>query len=223
MVACIVLTSISCFAQSTFFQVPSTPYDRQMTRIRPTLTSSDGRSTSRISMLTVNQWMNRLREIPYGFSRRWKTPAEVESATVADCKGKAMSLYKRMRAHGARNVRLVIGKYYVSDLQTHAWVEWQTTTGNYVLDPTFNSTATLTAQNSLMTYIPFYAYEGDRKYRAPTAPFAPQNLMANNAGRHWQQQQNVIATRLQPSSPLAPAAPKSSSTLRKVNAGFVRQ
>ena len=52
-------------------------------------------------MTLVNHWIQNLREIPYGFSPVWKTPDEVESAPVADCKGKAVALYEKMHAHGA--------------------------------------------------------------------------------------------------------------------------
>ena len=40
----------------------------------------------------------------------WKTPNEIAHAPTADCKGKAVALYQRMRENGARNLRLVIGK-----------------------------------------------------------------------------------------------------------------
>jgi predicted transglutaminase-like cysteine proteinase len=110
--------------------------------------------------------MNNLREIPYRFSRQWKTPAEVNSAMVADCKGKAVMLYAKMRANGATHVRFVIGKHHVADLKTHAWLEWDTTNGTYLLDPTFNWTVARAEEHDPATYIPFYAYDGPRKYRA---------------------------------------------------------
>ena len=85
--------------------------------------------------------LQELREIPYGFSPEWKTPEEVQTAPMADCKGKAVALYKRMHEHGARNVRLVIGRRTPISKKTHAWLEWNTDGATYVLDPTINWTA----------------------------------------------------------------------------------
>jgi predicted transglutaminase-like cysteine proteinase len=168
------LTPISCVAQPMFLTVKSTPYDDQMTRVRPILTSIGGHSTGRVSLMMVNQWMNELRAIPYGLSQQWKTPAEVESAPAADCKGKAIALYKKMRAIGARNVRLVIGKLRADGPRTHAWLEWKTSNGRYLLDPTFNWMAAKAMPGS-RTYVPFYAYEGARKYRATNIALVARN------------------------------------------------
>src|SRR4029077_3659455 len=66
----------SSFADALLFTVSATPYDRQMTRIRPVLTGSVGASGKEVSLSTVNQWMADLRSIPYGFTAVWKTPAE---------------------------------------------------------------------------------------------------------------------------------------------------
>ena len=82
--------------------------------------------------------MGDLRAIPYGFTKEWKTPAETQSGAPADCKAKAVALYERMQAHGAANMRLVIGKRATTSRSTHAWVEWETESGTYVLDPTIN-------------------------------------------------------------------------------------
>jgi len=169
----IFLSSISCFADSFYFTVKSTPYDRQMDRIRPVLFSKPAAHSGELSLKTVNQWIGDLREIPYGFSAEWKTPAEVNSEPVADCKGKAVLLYQRMQAHGAENIRLVIGRRTPMSHRTHAWLEWATSSGTYVLDPTINWAAYRTDQLSRGAYVPFYAYSGVRKLRAaPTSLFA---------------------------------------------------
>ena len=85
------LSTASCFASSLFLAVDTTPYDRQMSRVRPVLlgTSSPSRQ---MSLAIVNHWMEDLRDIPYGFQIEWKTPPEVESRQPADCKGKAVAL-----------------------------------------------------------------------------------------------------------------------------------
>src|SRR3954466_14480261 len=159
------LVSSSAFADALLFTVDSTPYDRQMTRIRPILTAP-AHAGSQVSVSIVNQWMTDLRSIPYGFTTFWKTPAEAQSGAPADCKAKAVALYEKMRANGVTNVRLVIGKRTSTSRQTHAWLAWDTDSGSYVLDPTFNYAACTAAQVGKRNYQPLYAYAGSKKFRA---------------------------------------------------------
>ncbi len=170
----ICLRSITCFGAPLYLAVKATPYDKQMTRIRSVFSTKVATSTN-LTLAIVNRWIEDLREIPYGFSPEWKTPSEVESGPVADCKGKAVALYGRMQAHGADNLRLVIGKRTSMSRRTHAWLEWTTDSGTYVLDPTINWSACRADGLGSRTYIPFYAYSGDRKYRAGTAALYAKN------------------------------------------------
>jgi hypothetical protein len=173
--ALLCLSSISVFAESLFIGVDSTPYDRQMTRIRPVLSTKQNARKEDLSLALVNHWIQDLRGIPYGFSPQWKTPSEVQTAPVADCKGKSVALYQRMNSHGAQNVRLVIGKRTRHSRKTHAWLEWQTETGRYLLDPTINWAAYRADEVNRGTYLPLYAYAGTRKYRAGTATLLAKN------------------------------------------------
>ena len=175
LIGLICLSSISCFAQSLYFTVSSTPYDKQMTRIRPVLFCKSGGGRQNLSLALVNHWIEDIRAIPYGFTPEWKTPAEVESAVVADCKGKAVALYQRMQSHGAEHIHLVIGKRTFISRKTHAWLEWNTDGRAYVLDPTFNWAACRADQLGNDAYIPFYAYAGNRKYRAAAAALYAKN------------------------------------------------
>ncbi len=168
------LASISCFADSAFLGVASTPYDRQMARIQPVLTSK-GTQKRNLSLAVVNRWIGDLRTVPYGFSAEWKTPAEVQSAPVADCKGKAVALYEKMRLCGADNVRLVIGKRAPTSRKTHAWLQWTNEGDTYVLDPTINWAACRTNDLGTRAYLPLYAYAGTQKYRAVTATLYAKN------------------------------------------------
>jgi hypothetical protein len=165
----ICLSSLSCFANSLYLNVNSTPYDRQMARIRPVLFSGDAASKQDLSMALVNHWIGDLRTIPYGFSTEWRTPAEVQTGSVADCKGKAVALYDMMHSRGAEDLRLVIGKRTVASRKTHAWLEWTTAGNTYVLDPTINWAACRADRLGNSSYIPLYAYAGARKYRAAAA------------------------------------------------------
>ena len=159
------LSCLSAFAQSSYISVNSTPYDRQMTRIRPILASGTSKEQN-LSFALVNHWIGDLRAIPYGFSTEWKTPDEVQTAAVADCKGKAVALYNAMHSRGAENVRLVIGKRVWTSRKTHAWLEWTTANGTYILDPTINWSAFRAERSGRSSYIPFYAYVGAKKFRA---------------------------------------------------------
>ena len=163
------------FSQSTFVEVDSTPYDKQMARVQPTLTAPSGYLIDGISFALVNDWMIELRAMPYRYSREWQTPSEVEAARVADCKGKALALYDRLQLNGATNVRFVIGKRSMSDSLTHAWLEWDTQMGTLLLDPTFNWTATIKLDDR-RSYIAFYGYEGAHKYQAANSLLANRTL-----------------------------------------------
>ena len=178
--ACYGLTAISCFAQSDFLTVASTPYDRQMAPISTVLNSPAGPLAGRTSLATINQWITNLRAIPYQYSPHWKTPAQVNLDVAADCKGKAILLYAMLRARGAMHVRFVIGKHHAADLRTHAWLEWDTTRGTFLLDPTFNSSVERVAERDPATYIPHYAYNGSRKYRANYSRPSYASVVASN-------------------------------------------
>jgi predicted transglutaminase-like cysteine proteinase len=175
LLALLTLSSISAFGQSVYLKVTSTPYDRQMSRITPVLFSKTGSANQNLSLTLVNQWIESLRAIPYGFSPEWKTPAEVEAEPVADCKGKAVALYKKMCAYGAEHVKLVIGKRTAFSRRTHAWLEWNTDTGTYVLDPTINWSACRADKLGDRTYIPLYAYAGTHRYRVTTTALYAKN------------------------------------------------
>ena len=183
--ACVCLVSVSGFAQTMFRTVDCTPYDQQMTCVSSVLNAGTGPRLSRTSLVALNHWMSRLHALPYRYSKRWKTPEEVQSAKMGDCKGKAVALYEKLRANGARHVRLVIGQHRAHDLRTHAWVEWETRQGTFLLDPTFNWAAAKTEQQDQFTYIPFYAYESGRKYRALNpAQMAPRYSFSAQVASH---------------------------------------
>ena len=178
--ACLGLSAIPCSAQPSFFTVASTPYDRQMSPISPVLNSPPGPLAGRTSLTALNQWMTSLRAIRYRYSPQWKTPAQVNSDVVADCKGKAILLYAILRANGATHVRFVIGKHHLADVRTHAWLEWDTTNGTYLLDPTFNRAVERVEEHDSAMYIPHYAYNGPFKYRASYYRPSQASIVASN-------------------------------------------
>jgi len=173
--AAIGLSCVSCFGQSILLAVKTTPYDKQMSRIRLVLTADFPDGGDKVSLGMVNRWIGDLRSIPYGFTKEWKTPTETQFSSSADCKAKAVALYGRMQMHGATNLRLIIGKRTATSRSTHAWLEWDTPNGTYVLDPTINWRACPGRDLGRHSYIPLYAFEGTRKFRV-----VPTTLMAQN-------------------------------------------
>jgi hypothetical protein len=169
------LSCASCFGESLLIKVKSTPYDIQMSRIRPILLSEIHPARDEVSLRMVNHWIGELRSIPYGFTKEWKTPAETQSGAFADCKAKSVALYKTMLENGASNLRLVIGKRTSTSRSTHAWLEWDSDGSRYVLDPTINWRAYRTDDIGRSSYIPFYAFEGGRKFRVTPATLVAQN------------------------------------------------
>jgi hypothetical protein len=168
--AFLVLSVVGCFANPILLSVKTTPYDRQMVRIQPILVSTPAQGANReLPLRLINRWISELRNVPYGFCMEWKTPAEVAGEPVADCKGKAVALYQQMARHGARGLRLVIGRRAPTSRSTHTWVQWTTASATYILDPTINWTARTLDEVADNSYVPYYAYAGHQKYRAPAA------------------------------------------------------
>jgi len=172
--ALVALSTVSCFANPLLLSVKSTPYDRQMARIQPVLSTPAPARPGDLSLPVVNHWIGELRAVPYRFSIEWKTPSEQAQAPNGDCKGKAVALYQRMRENGARDLRLVIGKRAPTSRSTHTWIEWTTASATYILDPTLNWTAQTVNEIADNSYVPYYAYTGSRRYRAA----APSSLYA---------------------------------------------
>jgi hypothetical protein len=85
-----------------------------------------------------------------------------------------------MHSRGAENVRLVIGRRSWMSHKTHAWLEWTTNDGTYVLDPTINWAATRADRLGQSSYIPLYAYSGTRKYRAASSGMFAKNTRRSN-------------------------------------------
>ncbi|HET6643955.1 MAG TPA: hypothetical protein VFG65_00485 [Fimbriimonadales bacterium] len=175
LLAAIGFSCLSCFGESLLLSVKTTPYDRQMSRIRLVLQDETRPVVRHVSLGIVNRWIRDLRSIPYGFTPEWKTPDETHSGQPADCKAKAVALYATMQAHGATHVRLIIGKRTPASRSTHAWLEWETENGSYLLDPTWNWKAYAIREVGRRSYIPYYAFEGSQKFRAATMTLVAQN------------------------------------------------
>jgi hypothetical protein len=167
--AFVLCTAAGSFAQPLLMSVESTPYDNQMARVQSVLDSTPTQVPGSISLTLVNRWMRALRRLPYRYSNQWQTPHEVLAARRSDCKGKAIAMYQFMQSIGATNVRFVIGKHHAGDWFTHAWLQWETANGTFILDPTFSGHVLRAEEHSSSKYIPLYVYEGMLRYRAVNA------------------------------------------------------
>src|SRR5438445_262994 len=98
-----------------------------------------------------------------------KTSSSSGVPGVERARGKAASLYQRMRENGVRDLRRVIGRRAPTSRSTHAWVEWTTASATYVLDPTINWAAQRANEIADNSYVPYYVYIGSRRYRAAAA------------------------------------------------------
>ena len=163
--AILTLPASLTFAGALSVAVATTPYDRQMARVR-TVLSAGGTAVDQTSILIVNHWIDDLRRVPYIYDLEWRTPSEVEARGRADCKGKALTLYRWMRSYGARNVRLIVGMRAPTDQLTHTWLEWDKDGSSYVLDPTFNDRITPVEEVGGGRYVRLYAYAGVQKFCA---------------------------------------------------------
>src|SRR5205807_29238 len=72
--ALLTFSTVTSFATPLLLSVKRTPYDRQMVRIQPILSTPAATNHRDVSLLAVNHWIWELRLIPYRFSMEWKTP-----------------------------------------------------------------------------------------------------------------------------------------------------
>ncbi|MEM9444747.1 MAG: hypothetical protein AAGA18_05275 [Verrucomicrobiota bacterium] len=144
-------------------KVGTTPYDKMIARVEPILKTS-GKGVEP-ELYKVNQWMKEINTIPYKYTSTWKRPSEVVSSNSADCKGKSIMLYERLKKAGVKNVKIVIGKRTPKSRVHHAWVIWKKDGKNYLLDPTFYNQAYELQSIHNTFYNAYYAFTGGRKYR----------------------------------------------------------
>lgn len=164
------LTSTPLFAQTGFSFAPTdtTPYDSQLDRIEHLLLAARRAPDVIPTLEQVNHWMNQLKCVPYKYSNVWQTPEEMKAMKAGDCKAKAVTLYYLMRANGAKNVLLVVGRKTVSSPTTHVWLVWNYRGNLYILDPTHEREAVLVGKPSPDVYIAHFAYAAGKRLR-PTA------------------------------------------------------
>ena len=100
----ITVTAAGAFAEPIWMDVDSTPYDRQMARVRPVLASVAGETPETVQLAIVAQWMSRIRRLHYRYSREWQTPSEVMSSKTM--KEKSILTHSKMRGQTPPHPRM---------------------------------------------------------------------------------------------------------------------
>ncbi|NQT20342.1 MAG: hypothetical protein HQ592_11600 [Planctomycetes bacterium] len=127
-----------------------TPYDGKYERVR--LYLSEARA--RISY-TPEQ----------GNRDYWQLPEETETLGTGDCEDMAIWLYVKMKRNGLDTVRLCIGKHTAKAPLMHAWLIWFHGNNLYILDPSVSAKPIRRGKIRAGSYIPYYSYDGDLKWR----------------------------------------------------------
>jgi hypothetical protein len=148
-----------------YWKVASTPYDRQMAHIRSVL-STNRKAGPEVSLDTITLWLEELSSIPYSYHMEWQTPAEVMTRVPSDCKGKALTLYQRLKQNSNGNAFFVIGTRPSPSSKTHCWVDWQAPDGAwYVLDPTYLCRPFRLYEVPVGQYVGEYCFTGSEKLK----------------------------------------------------------
>jgi hypothetical protein len=145
--------------------VDRTPYDLQMAPVRGVLMTASRSGNQRDGELEeVRGLLGPIYRMPYRYRNEWMTPAQVQQAGRADCKGKSILLMEQMTQRGFKDLRFVIGKRSTSSGQTHAWLEWNYQGTIYILDPTFSSRPIHKGSIRRGQYLTHYSFVGDKRF-----------------------------------------------------------
>jgi len=164
--AVIVLPLSSCHSvrrsdedtKELFLGTPATrtPYDRKYEKVRKYLKEA----------------FTKIRYKPEPPSQDyWQLPEETESLGTGDCEDFAIWLFAKLKNAGVSDIRLCIGKHVQGANVMHAWVIWYDGANAWILDPSVRGEPLNVKHSSLRFYIPYYSYDGDKKWthRKPAA------------------------------------------------------
>jgi len=175
MVAAVLLLVSVLPAQAQFSsrrEVSQTPYDAYMGAFRSVAERGPGQGL--LTTATVEGLTERAYDFRYDHieAYRARSPEEVESSGRGDCKDKALWLYSKLAAAGARDMQLVVGKKDNQAQEFHAWLYLSFNGRTYLLDPTFSGSMTEVSEVGADEYIPVYAYDNHGSYIYETATAA---------------------------------------------------
>ncbi len=105
----------------------------------------------------------------------WRMPHETEAASGGDCEDQAIWLYAKLLDDGFTDVRLVVGMLFNRDKTPrgwHAWVQWYSVKGVYVLDPTARwAWPTLACNTRRWLYHPMCSFYRGTRYVHEWLPY----------------------------------------------------
>jgi transglutaminase superfamily protein len=169
-VVLLMILSLPAVAQSlSRREVTSTPYDSYLGSFRTV--ASKGAGLGSLTGAVVHNLTERANDFRYEHIEAYRpqSPEQLEASGRGDCKDKALWLYAKLRAAGARNVQMVIGKKDTRSEEFHAWIYLTLDGRTYLLDPTFSSSVVEASEFGAEEYIAVYGYDGAGTYVYDTA------------------------------------------------------
>lgn len=123
-------------------------------------------SKEQLTMDSVEKWTRAASRIRYEQTGdyTWKSPEQVEADGSGDCNDKALWLFAKLRAAGARQIEVVLGKRELAAATYHAWVRLAMAGKTYILDPTESGVVWESGEFGPAEYVPCYSFDGSRTY-----------------------------------------------------------
>ena len=149
-------------------EVSHTSYDLYLDSFRSVASQASGAGPLTLDL--VREWTEKANDIPYNHVEpyRFRSPEEVEASGYGDCKDKALWLYSKLSAAGARHIQLVIGRKDTQAGEFHAWLYLTFCGRTYLLDPTISGSISEASDYSADEYVPVYAYDRSGAYAYAT-------------------------------------------------------
>ncbi|MFT5206684.1 MAG: putative transglutaminase-like cysteine proteinase [Candidatus Omnitrophota bacterium] len=107
--------------------------------------------------------------LPDGNLDNWQPPSITEKLKTGDCEDLSLWLWSQLVKQGYKNVRLVIGKYDIHEVQWHVWIELRLTPEeSIILDPAMQFRIRKSSEFSKTLYSASYSYDAHHKYTHQT-------------------------------------------------------
>ncbi len=117
--------------------------------------------------LTVEQIFGKALTFQYrqDNSDQWQGPDITERTQVGDCEDMAIWLYRELKRHGYRRVRVMVGKFESGETRHHVWVTLPASSADdLILDPALQKRVWKRSALLSKLYVPSYSFDGTRKY-----------------------------------------------------------
>lgn len=94
----------------------------------------------------------------------WQDPSVTEKLRRGDCEDMAVWVYRELKRSGYDDVRIMVGKFELSDKRFHTWVVCRLEGADVIVDPALQRGVWLRAEISPDLYLPAYSFDGREKY-----------------------------------------------------------